>query len=90
MKPIKQYRYFIEYTEDPNKVIVSIQEKNTFVTWWFFERIEWLNIYKHEINPIIKKKYSFIESFLEDYYKENIKKENTVMHTHIFSNVKES
>lgn len=90
MKTIKEYRYFIEYTEDPNKVIVSIQQKHIVVVWWFFTRIEWLNIESHTINPVEYNRYYYIEYILGSIYNNRLKKENTVMHTHIFSNVDES
>ena len=92
MKQIKEYRYFIEYTGDPNKVIVSIQQKKTFVFrfGWRFEFDRWLNIESHTINPMITNKYRFIENVLETCYNEKLKRENTVIHPHIFSNVKES
>ena len=87
MKQIKEYRYFIEYTDDINKVILSIQEKKRFVVWWFFIRTEWLNIESHTINPIETNKYYYICTVLESIYKRKLKKENTVMHSHVFSNV---
>ena len=90
MKPIKEYRYFIEYTVDSNKVIVSIQQKHIVVVWWFFTRIEWLNIESHTINPVEYNRYYYIEYILGSIYNNRLKKENTVMHPHIFSNVDES
>lgn len=87
---MKEFRYFIEYTGDPNKVIVSIQQKHIVVVWWFFTRIEWLNIESHTINPIEYNRYYYIETVLGSIYKNKLKKENTVMHPHIFSNVDES
>lgn len=90
MKPIREYRYFIEYTDDINKVIISIQEKHIVVVWWFFERIEWLNIESHTIDSIETNKYYYIETVLEPIYNKKLKKENTVIHNHIFSNINES